>query len=43
MSIDYKYDVRPGRRSQAKVLIFETDMDEGKTNKLTTKNISPIL
>jgi len=30
MSIDYKYDVRPGRRSQAKVLIFETDMDEGK-------------
>jgi len=29
MSLDYKYDVRPGKRSQAKVLIFETDMDEG--------------
>jgi len=30
MSLDYKYDVRPGKRSQAKVLIFETDMDEGR-------------
>ncbi len=29
MTTDYRYDVRPGRRSQAKVLIFETDMDEG--------------